>query len=427
MINRIIQPPFGEIADFNFSVPNIFVLSNGIKVYPINGNYNEALKLEICFEAGSKFSLNPILAIAVNSLLTEGTKTKNSIQISNELDFLGSFIEKECSLDQAKLTIYSQEKNLKKILNVVNEILDQAIYPKSEIEIFKNIKLQKLQINKEKNAWIANQEFKKKLYKNDHPYGKSINEDAINSFSSSDLIDFYNSFYNPENCYLIVSGKVNEQTLNVINESLGQKNWNKNSSPIKNTIAKNIPIVSEKGSFKFDNSNKAQASIKYGRVLFNRTHPDFFGMQVLSTLLGGYFGSRLMKNIREEKGYTYGIGSSVVSNKDSGYFVISTEVKNEVKELTIQEIEKEIVTLQNVLVNTEELDLVKNYMLGSFLRMFDGVFSKSERLNTLIINDIDESHYLKYIEKIKNISAIELQNLANKYLNKHDITEIIVC
>jgi predicted Zn-dependent peptidase len=340
---------------------------------------------------------------------------------------LGSFIEKECSLDQAKLTIYSQEKNLKKILSVVNEILDQAIYPKSEIEIFKNIKLQKLQINKEKNAWIANQEFKKKLYKNDHPYGKSINEDAINSFSSSDLIDFYNSFYNPENCYLIVSGKVNEQTLNVINESLGQKNWNKNSSPIKNTIAKNIPIVSEKGSFKFDNSNKAQASIKYGRVLFNRTHPDFYGMQVLSTLLGGYFGSRLMKNIREEKGYTYGIGSSVVSNKDSGYFVISTEVKNEVKELTIQEIEKEIVTLQNVLVNTEELDLVKNYMLGSFLRMFDGVFSKSERLNTLIINDIDESHYLNYIEKIKNISAIELQNLANKYLNKHDITEIIVC
>jgi predicted Zn-dependent peptidase len=262
---------------------------------------------------------------------------------------------------------------------------------------------------------------------NNHPYGKTINEDNINAINTSDLVEFYSKFYSTKNCYIIASGKVNEHSLNVINDTLGNCKMSKNESSFSDYSSKYEKIESETGSFTFNNSNKVQASIKYGRVLFNRSHPDFYGMQVLSTLLGGYFGSRLMKNIREEKGYTYGIGCSVVSHKDSGYFVISTDVKNEVKDLTIQEIEKEIVTLQSVLVNSEELDLVKNYMLGSFLRMFDGVFSKADRLNVLINNNIDESHYINYIEKIKNISAEEIQALANNYLNKHDITEIIVC
>ncbi|MBI3233759.1 MAG: insulinase family protein [Bacteroidetes bacterium] len=273
---------------------------------------------------------------------------------------------------------------------------------------------------------MANQEFKSNLFSNNHYYGKRTEESSINAFSSQDLSSFYYDFYTPENCYIIISGKINANVIDNINSFIGSDNWKKDNHTNDNQTQKKLSIKSEKGGFYINKENSMQAALKYGRVLFNRKHDDFFGMQILSTILGGYFGSRLMKNIREDKGYTYGIGCSMVSLEDSGYFVISSEVKNDVKELTIKEIEKEIVTLQEELVNNDELKLVKNYLLGSFLRLFDGVFSKADRVNILINNDLQENYYNEYINKINHIQAEEIQLLAKKYLDKNEITKIIV-
>lgn len=160
--------------------------------------------------------------------------------------------------------------------------------------------------------------------------------------------------------------------------------------------------------------------------MFNKTHPDFQKLRILNTVLGGYFGSRLMTNIREDKGYTYGIGSAIVSLKHSGYFFIASEVGSSVTDEAIKEVYKEIEILQNDLVSTEELQLVKNYMAGSILRSLDGAFQLSENFKGLVEFGLDFNYINRYMETIKEVSAEELRDLAQQYFAKDSLFELAV-
>ena len=163
-----------------------------------------------------------------------------------------------------------------------------------------------------------------------------------------------------------------------------------------------------------------------GRLAINRIHPDFPGLQVLNCLLGGYFGSRLMANIREDKGYTYGIGSAVVSMRDAGYFFIATEVGADVCTAALGEIEKEVNLLKSSLVESPELDLVRNYMLGSMLGSLENAFSHADKFKNVYFSGLDYGYYDDYIKTVKNIDREEIMRLAAKYLDFENFTKVIV-
>ena len=163
-----------------------------------------------------------------------------------------------------------------------------------------------------------------------------------------------------------------------------------------------------------------------GMPLINRTHPDFPSVQVLNTVLGGYFGSRLMANIREDKGYTYGIGSGMSSLKHAGTLFIATEVGAEVCKATLTEIEKEINILKTELIPEKELALVKNYLLGSLLGSLENVFSHADKFKTLYFAGLGYEYYDRYTEVIKTINAYELLKLANQYLDFDKFYKVIV-
>jgi predicted Zn-dependent peptidase len=168
-----------------------------------------------------------------------------------------------------------------------------------------------------------------------------------------------------------------------------------------------------------------QSAIRVGKELFNRHHTDYAGMQVLNTVLGGYFGSRLMKNIREDKGYTYGIGSMIISLHHSGYFVIASEVGTGVTKKAVKEVFVEINRLRNELIPENELSLVKNYIMGQIIRMFDGPFATADTIKSILEYGLDFDYYDRTIETIMGITAVELRDLANKYLKPETFTEII--
>jgi predicted Zn-dependent peptidase len=232
------------------------------------------------------------------------------------------------------------------------------------------------------------------------------------------LKDFYNEFYKADNCVVMASGNFGNDIQEILNNEFVLSEG-KSVYPDFNfeTIAashKNIPKESS-----------VQCGIRMGKVLFNRVHPDFIGMTVVNTLLGGYFGSRLMANIREDKGYTYGIGSALASYPETGVFLIATEVGAEVCKDALKEIYKEIELLRSEKVSDEELSLVKNYMLGSFLRNSDGPFAMSDRFKTIHFSGLDYSYYEKYIKKVNAITADEILELCNKYLDTKSFTEIV--
>jgi len=167
-----------------------------------------------------------------------------------------------------------------------------------------------------------------------------------------------------------------------------------------------------------------QSAIRIGAPSINKRHEDYQGLKVLNVILGGYFGSRLMKNIREEKGYTYGINSSVVSLNLTGLISISTEVSNKFTRCAIDEIYKEIRRLQSEPVDKEELSVVRNYMLGELVRMFDGPFASAESFRSAWEYGLDNSYYKRFADRIQSIEPDELKALAQKYYNTDDLYEV---
>jgi predicted Zn-dependent peptidase len=169
-----------------------------------------------------------------------------------------------------------------------------------------------------------------------------------------------------------------------------------------------------------------QSAIRIGRRIITRSHPDYPGLSVLNTLLGGYFGSRLMSNIREDKGYTYGIGSAVVSLSAAGYFFISTEVGADVTSAALDEIYKEVELLRREAVDQEELAMVRNYMMGSFLKGIDGPFALIDRFKTIHLSGLDYDYFDRYLRTLESIGPEELKDLAVRYFDRNDLCELVV-
>ena len=276
----------------------------------------------------------------------------------------------------------------------------------------------------EKVNYIAKINFLQQLFGEKHPYGKYAKLNDYNKVTSNDLIAFHKKYYHPNNLRIIASGKItNEKTINLINKYFGDKTWE--SKSLHKIVNYNLPLNQESKIF-IPKKDAMQSSIRIGKILFNKKNPDYMGVSILNVILGGYFGSRLMTNIREKKGYTYGIGSGIISLKNSGYFFIASEVGANVREKAVVEIYKEIASLRNNFVSNAELNLVKNYMIGDLLRNIDGPFALSERFVGLFDYGLDfNEYYNKYIQTIKNITPEKILELANIYFTRDSFCETI--
>ena len=220
-----------------------------------------------------------------------------------------------------------------------------------------------------------------------------------------------------------MAGKVDDDVLSLLDNHFGGNDWNAITTP----SIKDLPIITSANREQLILKEDAmQSAIRIGKVLFNKTHPDFQPLQILNTLFGGYFGSRLMSNIREDKGYTYGIGSGIASLQNSGYFFISTEVGVDVCKDALKEIYFEMNRLREELVPEDELQLVKNYLLGMFLRSVDGPFAMAERFKGIMEYNLNYDYFDRYIATIKEISASQLRSLANSYFDKDSMIELVV-
>ncbi len=305
----------------------------------------------------------------------------------------------------------------------VEDLVKDSVYPQSEIDIYLANRKQKHLINSQKVNYLGRRKFSELLFGETHPYGIDLKNDDFDTVKQQDIIDFYKTHYNSKNCFIVVSGNFSPNLFNILNQHFGKSDWGNPSSV--NKIMPQIKTSNQKRVL-VEKDDAIQSAIRIGRVLFNKTHPDYFKFQVLNTILGGYFGSRLMANIREDKGYTYGIGSGLTSYVNAGYFAISTEVGADVTNNALEEIYKELKRLREELVSTEELETVRNYILGQFLRSVDGPFALAEKFKAIYEFGLDYNYYDNYFSSVKSVTPTELCDLANKYLKQEDLIECVV-
>jgi predicted Zn-dependent peptidase len=355
-------------------------------------------------------------------MLSEGTSKFTAAQIAEKLDFYGAYFQAKSGTDEATLTLYCINKHLKNCLPFIVEILSDSIFPEKDLQILKKNTIQNLIVNEERNSFLARRAFNQSVFGSNSVYGTFSTREDIASIERNSLINFYENQYQKGIKYIIVSGFVNDETIKTISANFGNSQFSPNTAVTHNYESK--PYLKE--TIYIDKPNSVQSAIRIGKKLFNRNNPDFREMQLLNLILGGYFGSRLMKNIREEKGLTYGIYSAIEAYPNDACWYIDTEMNNDLCEHGIEEIYKEVKLLRTEKIGEDELRVAKNYLLGSFLRSIDGPFSLADRFKILKNYTLEYSYYYEYIEIIKNSTADKLIDLANKYLNEDTFTKVIV-
>ncbi len=432
MLDRLTAPAINSISRIDIIRASEQKLSNGIPVYSVNAGTQDLLKIEFLFNAGIWYQPAPLVAGTVNDLVHCGTSKRSAQEIAESIDYYGAFLETEVAHDFANVSVFTLSKYLGKVLPVLEEILKDAVFPSQEILVNLQNKKQKHIVDEQKVQKVARKKLSQLLFGDAHPYGYYVKQEDFDNVNREDLVAFYKQYYTPANCRIIVSGKINESVASALEKHFG--NW-KGPAGSGEPAAGRWPLASGQPSAIVNASagrhivskpDALQSAIRIGRILFNKTHPDYLGLTVLNTVLGGYFGSRLMSNIREDKGYTYGIGSAVASFSHAGYFFISTEVGSDVCGKAVDEIYSELERLRKEEVRKEELDLVRNYMLGSFLGDIDGPFHLASAFKAIMVYGLGYDFYERYIHTIRTISPAELMQLAGRYLCPDDMVEIVV-
>jgi len=414
------KPPVKPVDPGILPEARTIKLDNRIPVYLLNAGTEDIVRIEFIFKAGNVFEKIPLLASATNAMLNEGTLNYSSSRINKMFDFHGAFINQYTDKDLGGVVIFALHKNLKKILELAREILFLPVFPASELKAMLKKRLRLFLINREKVHNLATDKFYETIFGSDHPYGRQVVADDFNNLEPCMLRDFHKKHYTTGSLAIILSGKINDKVHETINQIFGGLS-SRGSSQIK--PAEN-PVLRDSIKTHVKKQDALQTAIRIGSATINKCHPDYPGLKITDMVLGGYFGSRLMKKIREEKGYTYGIYSSVSSLNISGYKVISTEVSKKNTQKAIDEIMKEIRSLQSVPAGRDELNVVRNYMLGELLRMFDGPFAVAESFRSVWQYGLDNSYYYRLAEKIKTIDADEITSLAGTYYNIDELNII---
>ena len=425
MLNRTIAPSIIDATDFNLKLKpyELFHLDNNVPVYSINAGAQDVLQIEMVFYAGNFFEKNNGVAATTNFLLKNGTTTKTAFQLNESFEYYGASCSRACYNETAVLSLHTLSKYADKLLPVMNDMLTNAVFPQEELDVFVQNSKQRLSVNLLKCEFIAGRKIDQFLFGEKHPYATFTNAADLDALNIESIKTFYKENYLQGSCAIFVAGKLPVNIEQLLNDNFGKLQLTKPTFEVKKMIV--TPATEKK--YRVENDvNAVQGAIRIAQPFPNRHHEDFKKVIVLNTVYGGFFGSRLMSNIREEKGYTYGIYSYLQNHTQESAWLISTEAGKDVCEATIEEVYKEMKLLREVLIDDEELSLVRNYMIGGILGELDGPFHIMAKWKNIILNNLDEKYFYDSVDAIKNTGAEELKELANKYLQPERFFELVV-
>lgn len=422
-LNRKTPPP---IKNWNDPLPlkiEKVRLDNGLVIYFVDAGTQELMKIQGLFNAGVRYQDKAFVAKFTNALVPEGSRQYSARQIAEALDSHGAYLNNNTGLDTGTIGFYVLNKHFPAMMPVIEDIIKNPVFPEEEVEIYKNNSYQDFRVKLEKVDFLAKRWFHRQVYGTDHPFGKIGSLEDFDKITRQDLVDFHAQSYSAQSCKVIATGKIPKDFLKIMDKHFGKDDFTTREIPGRPVSMEGLPAPRKEY---FPKKNALQSAIYIGKPLFSRTHPDYFDFNIMNTVLGGYFGSRLMKNIREDKGFTYGIGSRLASHHSGGTFSISAQVSAQHTREALQEIYKEIERLQNFLVSDDELETVKNYLSGQILQSMDGLFSISNIATRLVEYGLDISYMEDYFARINSIQANDIRDIAQKYLAIDSLHELVV-
>ena len=418
MLNRKAPPPFIKSASFQLPHPVTVQLASGINLHSIVGVQQDIIKIEFIFKAGKSFENKIGLSHFTAQMIERGTIQRTSAQLAEFFDRYGAHIEISPGLDFTSIAFYSLTKNLRHVLPPFLEMLKTPAFPENELKHMKEVYIENLKVNNEKNGFLASKALRKNIFGPSHPYGSSIEPEDANSLVRSDLHQYFEGYLNPSEIFVV--SKADKPTLDYIITEVSILPPPRNNSNNLNSQLPN-PFFE-----KINKSNSVQSSVRLGKQTISRSHHDYPDLLFLNHILGGFFGSRLMKNIREEKGLTYGIQSSINSLVNDSYMAIGADVNKENENLIFTEIKNELIGLQTEKIKVGELEAAKGHFIGSLQSETSNPFSVAEKIKTIKLFSLPENYYQALLDRVDSVTSDQLLSTAQTYLNEDDFYKVVV-
>ncbi|NEM97955.1 M16 family metallopeptidase [Pontibacter burrus] len=413
MLDRTKAPEIKEIDAVSLQVAEVTVLPNGVKLHIIKSETQPVVRLDFVFKAGKIYESVKGAADLTAKMLFEGTKNYSAKDIAETIAYYGASFDNTPGYDRTEFTLYCLSKYVKELMPVVLDVLQNPTFPTEEFELLRKRNQQNLKIQRQKNSYLATHSFTKLIYGDHHPYIFGYDDNGLDTIAKQDVEQFYKENYSLAGLEIFACGAITEELEAMLVQELSGLSISGSGSR-KATYEQQDK---ESGSLIVDEiKDSLQSSIRTGTLFPHITHPDFNKLIVLNEILGGYFGSRLMKNIREDKGYTYGIYSTISPKEKDSLFFIGTDVNFQVTQSTLDEITKEIKQLQEELIPEDELETVRSYMIGKFLNNIATIFEQADKYKRIILYNLPTDHYSNYLTTIRTITTEELRSLAQQYL-----------
>lgn len=410
MLDRSVAPEAKELVQLDIPKPKIVHLSSGIPLLLMVDSNHPVISLEIILESGRLFENAEELGNSyfTSKMLTEGTHAKSAAEIAKELDFVGSFLEIVPGIDSVTIKLHALKKFFSASADLLFEILENAAFPKREFEILKDIRIHNIRSQLANNNQLAQVSFLERLFGGQHPYGRLISPEIVQESLIEEAEQFYrNKLFN--NAKLLLIGDVTNE-VSWVDKKLNQLDFHQ-LRPESQSVSTSSGIET------ILKDNSTQASIRVGDLCPSRTENNIHLINISNMLLGGFFGSRLMKNIREEKGLTYGIHSQISHQKKASFWMVSSEVKKEDASQVLEEIQSEIDLLIQEGVTDRELLTLRNYAKGKLLSAIDSPFSLAAMYKVLFLNDISFDYHQEYLDTLEIVSSEDVSNICNRYFS----------
>jgi len=415
MLDR--KSPPALLRDFSCILPKPAILHmEGFDI--IHHRHEQPItKIEFVFNAGRHHEDKIAVARFTSHLLEKGTASHTAHEIANMTDSMGAFLEISADADTASLILFTLNKFFKRATELCCEIIRDANFPEEELESERQIYLQQLKVNEQKNDFIASRALRKNIYGPNHPYGSCITEADVQKLSCEDLKSHHRKHFAP--AVIFVSGPASDKDMSFLQKQA------RTLPALKEKSSVNFPITPAQKAENILNEKSMQSSIRMGRRAIQSHHPDYPTLSLLNHILGGYFGSRLMTNIREEKGLTYGIYSHLSVFKNDAVLTIGASVNKKDAEEALQEIKKEQKKLREELIGHDELETAKNHCLGALQLQLANPFAVTEKLKWLQQNNLPDDYYTALIAQIKDCTSEQLRTAAQEYLTEDKWTSVV--
>lgn len=402
-------------------------LKNGLQIRLVEHHELPTVSLNLVIQAGSDHDpvSQPGIASMTADVIDEGTSTRSSLEIAEELELIGASVGVNSGFDGSFMTLNTLKKHLTKGLEIFADILVNPNFPQKEFDRLKKQRVTALSQQKDQPPVIANNAYAYILYGADHPYGNnpSGTEGSLGAMTRDQLATFYKTYYRPNNATLIVVGDVTmAEIIGSLESSLGA--WMPGEIPP--FTLQDPKAVDKTRVFLVDKPGAPQSEVRIGYPALSRNTPDFFPVVIMNRLLGGQFSSRINLNLREKHGYTYGANSGFRFNKGSGPFTAQGGIVTEKTDSAMREFMNEIDLMREKGMDDTELRFVKNGLIGNFALTFETPGQIAGALQNVVVYGLPEDYYNTYLQKIEAVSLGEVNGVAKKYLNSSKMAMVVV-